>query len=170
MQDKTPSRDPGQAFSRAAAGLIPSHRILVADDDKGVRLLIARQLQEAGYHVDSAEDGAVAWSMLQVSDYDLLVTDHNMPYVTGIELVRKLRSARKALVVVLISGLMPAAELKLQPSLNLAATLEKPFTGDELTAIVGHALQAGGVSGPPTTDHPVPHRGLTQSRTARLQA
>ena len=94
----------------------------------------------SGYYVDAAEDGAVAWDALQRESYDLLVTDHNMPKVSGIELVKKLRSARMALPVILASGTMPVDELDRHPWLQLAATLHKPFTADELVDTVKKVL------------------------------
>ena len=170
MENKSTWHGSGHVIPLATTELMPSHRILVADDDESVRLLVVRELRDSGYHVDSAENGAIAWDMLQVGDYDLLVTDHHMPHVSGIELVGKLRSAQRALSVILISGLMPIADLKRQPWLGLAAALEKPFTGDELTAAVGNALQALQTSSSPDVSRPLMHRGITQSRAARPQA
>jgi YesN/AraC family two-component response regulator len=57
--------------------------------------------------VDTAEDGEFGWEALQAKNYDLLITDNNMPKVSGLELVKKLRSARMALPVILASGAMP---------------------------------------------------------------
>lgn len=99
-------------------------------------------LAHSGYHVDAAEDGAIAWAALQAKPYDLLITDHNMPKVTGVELVRYLRSANMALPVVMVTGTVPAHELAQNPSLQLAATLEKPFAIAELLDTVENALRA----------------------------
>jgi len=112
------------------------------DDDVSIRRLIAHELARSGYQVDSAEDGDVAWDILQLGNYDLLVTDNNMPKVSGVDLVKKLRFARMALPVILISAVMPTEELNRHPWLQLAATLAKPFTSDELVATVGDALRA----------------------------
>jgi len=118
------------------------HRILVVDDDTAVRQQCAELLTDSGYHVDAAEDGAIAWDTLQRNGYDLLVTDHSMPKVTGVDLVKKLRAARMALPVILVSGSIPIEELNRHPWLQLAATLLKPFTSDELLATVKEALRA----------------------------
>jgi DNA-binding response OmpR family regulator len=116
----------------------------VVDDDVSIRELIAHELARTGYLVDSAEDGAAAWNALQLRAYDLLVTDHNMPMVSGLDLVKKLRSAGMALPVILISGMIPSEELKRNPSLQLAATLSKPFSDDELLGKVKQALNGAG--------------------------
>jgi DNA-binding response OmpR family regulator len=128
------------AAAPASGGTNSSCRILVVDDDADARLQSTEVLTHHGYHVDAAEDGAVAWDTLQVNDYDLVVTDHKMPKVTGVELVEKLRAARMALPVILVSGAIPTDELNRHPGLRLAATLLKPFTADELVLAVKEVL------------------------------
>ena len=120
----------------------PSKRILVVDDDISVRVLSAEVLISLGYHVDIAADGAAGWEALHANSYDLLITDNNMPKVSGIELVKRLRSARMTLPVVLASGSVPTEELSRNPSLQLAATLLKPFSPDELLGTVKQVLCA----------------------------
>jgi CheY-like chemotaxis protein len=58
-------------------------RILVAEDDPDIRRLNSEALLCSGYHVDAVENGADAWEALQLKDYDLVVTDYNMPKLTG---------------------------------------------------------------------------------------
>ena len=117
-------------------------RILVADDESGIRRFNAKVLKRYGYEVDIAEDGAAAWEALQTGTFHLLITDHDMPKLTGIELVKKLRSARMALPVILATGGLPAKELVQDPSLQLAAMLPKPFSIDELLETVRVVLRA----------------------------
>lgn len=121
---------------------VPSftRRILAVDEDRDLRLLYADALAGGGYQVDFAEDGAAAWGNLQANHYDLLITEHAIPKLTGVELVRKLRAARMALPVVMTSGRLPAHELVQNPALQLAAVLWKPFTIDTLLATVQEAL------------------------------
>jgi two-component system OmpR family response regulator len=120
--------------------LNPHQRILVVDDDDDIRRLNTEVLACSGYKVDAAADGAVAWDTLQLNSYDLVLTDHDMPKVTGIELLIKLRAARMALPVILVSGTITAEKLKLYPWLQIDATLLKPYTPDELLATVRKVL------------------------------
>jgi DNA-binding response OmpR family regulator len=122
----------------------PCHRILVADDETAIIQAMMVVLTHSGYHVDAAEDGAIAWAALQAKPYDLLITDNNMPKVTGIELVKNLRSARMALPVIMVTGTIPTHELAQDPSLQLAATLEKPFAIADLLDTVKNVLRATG--------------------------
>lgn len=116
-------------------------RILIVDEDHDLRLLYGEALAGAGYQLDFAADGATAWAMLQSPRYDLLITEHALPKLTGVELIRKLRAAHMALPVVLAAGRCPEAELARHPALQLAAVILKPFTIDLLLATVTEALR-----------------------------
>jgi FixJ family two-component response regulator len=71
-----------------------------------------------------------------------LITDNRMPRVTGMELIKKLRSEDMMLPVILASGTVPAEELKRHPWLLLDATLEKPFTVAQLLEVVKQVLRS----------------------------
>ena len=123
------------------------HRILVVDDDSDLRLLYAEVLARPGYHVDAAEDGAAGWEALQANNYNLLITEHSLPRLTGVELVRKLRAARMAVPVVMAAVRLPTQELAQNPPLQLAALLSKPFYISELLQTVRAVLRATDSSG-----------------------
>jgi len=117
-------------------------RILLVDDDPYARELNAGVLIRSGYNVDIAGDGADAWKSLNDVSYDLLITDNQMPRVTGLELIKKLRSEDKTMPIILASGAMPTEELKQHPWLRLDAMLSKPFTIAELLETVKKVLGA----------------------------
>lgn len=122
-----------------------SHRILAVDDDSDLRLLYIDALaRPGGYHVDVAEDGAAGWNALQAHNYNLLITEHEMPRLSGVDLVKKLRAAEMALPVVMAAVRLPEDELARNPWLHLAATLEKPFAVDTLLETVRAVLGATG--------------------------
>jgi DNA-binding response OmpR family regulator len=149
----------GESYSasstgRQARGLWNPPRILVADDDDDIRVFSDWVLTAYGYRADTAADGADAWKALRARSYDLLITDHNMPKVTGIELVRTLRSERISLPVVLMSGTLPEEALVQNSSLQLAGTLLKPFTMDELVGKVRKVLYSAGIGPSPASSSP----------------
>jgi DNA-binding response OmpR family regulator len=119
-------------------------RILLVDDDLLILRIYQAVLSRFSYQTETAEDGAVAWKALQTSGYDLLVTDNNMPRVSGVELVKKVRAAHMALPVILASGNLPTGELDRNPWLQPVATLTKPFTGEELLGTVKRVLRESG--------------------------
>src|SRR5450755_1757959 len=76
-------------------------RILVVDDEPLIRLLYIRLLSDSGHQVDSAEDGAVAWDALQLTAYDLMITDNVMPKVSGVDLLKRIYAARMTVPVIM---------------------------------------------------------------------
>lgn len=124
----------------------PARRILVVDDDEDIRQVSARVLRHFGFQTETAADGAAAWEALQAAGYDLLITDHNMPEVSGAELVKKVRSARMTLPVILASGAMPTHELDGNAWMQPLTTLVKPFSGVQLVAMVRAVLAQPAVS------------------------
>ena len=142
MTDKntSPAGEPASAPLQREPN--PPHRILVVDDEPHIRQLSTKVLIHSGYHVDAAADGAAAWEALSADSYDLLITDHNMPKLTGVELLKKLRAARMALPIIMATGTLPKEEFTRYPWLQPAATLLKPYTIAELLGTVKDVLRA----------------------------
>ncbi|MDE5204365.1 response regulator [Citrobacter amalonaticus] len=74
-------------------------RVLIADDLPFSRLLLKRQLMTLGIMADEADNGEMALHYLQQGNYDLLITDLNMPVMDGIELARQVRKSNTTLVI-----------------------------------------------------------------------
>lgn len=71
-------------------------RILVVDDFATMRRIIKNILKQLGFNnIDEADDGANAWDRLNRGDIDFVVSDWNMPNMTGIELLRKVRASEE---------------------------------------------------------------------------
>lgn len=114
-------------------------RVLVADDDSGVRSVCRVILQSAGFDVDLVADGYAARRALEAERYDLLLTDNHMPGLSGLELIDELRAAHADLPVILMSGNTEAGELAEQTANGLAAFLPKPFAVHDLINTVQKA-------------------------------
>ena len=122
----------------------PFRRILLVDDERDVLGLNAEVLFRAGYHVDTAENGDSAWTALKANRYDALITDNTMPGMTGLDLIKKLRSEDMTLRVILASGTVPAEELNRCPWLQVDALLPKPYSIAELLKTVNWVLRPTG--------------------------
>jgi len=151
MQENEVSLPGGLVYSPLRCQASPPHRILVVDDDTAIRQLNAEMLLRSGYDVKMAEDGADAWNVLGKEQFDLMITDHNMPKVTGVELLNKLHRARMVLPVIMATGTFPHQEFARRPWLRAPATLLKPYTvGDMLKTVkdllCGAAVASGGAS------------------------
>jgi DNA-binding response OmpR family regulator len=109
-------------------------RVLVAEDDPGLRSVLERGLHEQGYVVDAVVDGTAALSYLRSYTYEVVVLDWRMPSTTGIEVVRAMR-ARGDRTPVLMLTARDATEDRVE-GLNEGADdyLVKPFTFAELVA------------------------------------
>ena len=118
------------------------HRILVVDDDPGIRQIGTEVLVHHGYQVDAAEDHTTGWKALQTYTYDLLITDLDMPRLSGLKLVKRLRDARLALPVILASGTMTPQELNRNPWFHLSGALLKPVSPEQLLQTVQTVLRA----------------------------
>jgi DNA-binding response OmpR family regulator len=133
--------------AKAAAAPTPGathlpRRILVVDDDTGIRQLGTEVLNRNGYQVDAVEDHTAGWKALQTRNYDLLITDLDMPRLSGLKLVKRLRDARLALPVILASGTMTPQELNRNPWFHLSGALLKPVSPDQLLQTVQAVLRA----------------------------
>jgi DNA-binding response OmpR family regulator len=139
-------------------------RVLVAEDDPGLRSVLERGLREHGYVVDAVEDGNAALAYLRSYAYEVAVLDWRMPGTTGIEVVRAMR-ARGDRTPVLMLTARDATEDRVE-GLNVGADdyLVKPFTFAELNARLS-ALQRR----PPLALDPVLTCGdLTYDPTTRM--
>jgi CheY-like chemotaxis protein len=119
-------------------------RILVVDDDRASRLISLDALTASGYEVEVANDGADGWEALQTYDYDLVLTDNHMPRMTGLEMIEKLNSARMTIPIIMATRSLPVDDFARRPWLKPDATLQKPFTSDDLLNMVRNALGMGG--------------------------
>jgi DNA-binding response OmpR family regulator len=141
-------------------------RILVAEDEPDIRQFNTEVLTESGYHVDAAEDGEVAWQSLNTGSYDLLITDYDMPKVSGIDLLKRLHAARMALPVIMVSGRMPTEELKRHPWLQIHVALLKPYTIEDLLGTVKEVLRTTNSAREPIA---LPQNLQSQPSADRLQ-
>jgi two-component system, chemotaxis family, sensor kinase CheA len=116
--------------------------ILLAEDDPIVRRLSNRILARAGYRITAVNDGLSAWDALNEGDFDLLVTDNDMPNLTGVQLVAKLRLNKVRLPIIFASGSADFFKGEEYRWLDFSACLQKPFTPDELLQTVARVLNA----------------------------
>jgi DNA-binding response OmpR family regulator len=134
------SQSPEMARAPVQSQTNPPRRILVVEDEPEIRRINAMALHRAGYHVDTAEDGIVAWEALGGSHYDLMITDNNMPNLTGMQLLRRMHAARRVLPFIMATGNMPEEEFAKYPWFQPAATVLKPYAIEELLAAVKKVL------------------------------
>lgn len=118
-------------------------RILIIDDDIGFRDLLRIHLSSAGYQVQVAEDGVTGGRALLEQAPDLIVSDVNMPFLDGFELLSLMRSdaGTAAIPVILLSGRSDGDSMAKAVELGAADFLTKPVTRDQLLESVQACLE-----------------------------
>jgi CheY-like chemotaxis protein/tetratricopeptide (TPR) repeat protein len=128
-------------------------RILLAEDNESLALILQKFLAGQGFSVASAPTGADALHALENGHFDLLVLDLKLPILNGVELLRKLRASSRwsSLPIIIISGAFKG-EKYVEAALRLGVShyLEKPFTQKAFMDAVQSAL-----SGPAATAEPI---------------
>lgn len=117
-----------------------SHKILVVDDEKGIRDLIYALLTMEGYSVATAEDGIAALKKLQNDSYDLLITDLVMPNMGGAELLDWVYQRSLKMAILIITGSPITNMEKDLKDRGAFACIPKPFQLKHLSFMVQKGL------------------------------
>lgn len=129
---------PGAGTEEApSAGLEPrpvAGRALVVDDSRAIREALTTMLAREGWIVDVAEDGTRAWQMAQQLRYDLIVTDLEMPRMSGFELIHRLRGETQhaAIAVIVITSRTSPENRRRARELGVRSMVAKPVTRRKL--------------------------------------
>src|ERR1700694_4015595 len=137
-------------------------RVLIAEDDAGVRSVLERGLTEEGYVCDTATQGDDALHLLRIYDYAAAVLDWRMPGLTGEEVAREARKLKIRTPILMLTARDTIAD-KVQ-GLDAGADdyLVKPFQFEELLARLRALLRR-----PPEVEEPVLGRGRLAARPPR---
>jgi two-component system response regulator HydG len=116
-------------------------KLLVADDDPGLRESLERTLTREGYHVVLASDGRAALERVQTGDFDVIVTDLKMPGLTGLELLRAAKAIAPDVDVILLTAFGTVEEAVKAMKDGAYDFLTKPFRREQLLKLVSKALE-----------------------------
>ncbi len=117
-------------------------RILVADDEQGLRAFVAEALEDDGHTVAQAADGAVAAQRLAKESFDLLITDLKMPRLDGMQLLRQVRTEQPELEVIVLTAFGTVDTAVEAMKLGAFDYLQKPIGGPgELRLLARRALE-----------------------------
>jgi CheY-like chemotaxis protein len=129
-----------------------SKRILVADDEAHILHVVSMKLRNAGFEVITAVDGEEALELCKADPPDLLITDFQMPFLSGLELCKQLRSQERTRDVPAM--MLTARGFDIEPEemaeAKISAVLAKPFSPREILRRVQELL--GSVEAPAVTE------------------
>jgi len=125
--------------------------ILVVDDDREIRDLLARFLRKHGFRVDSAADGRKMWRQLDNGRFDLVVLDLMLPGEDGLSLCRRLRAqAGPATPVIMLTAIGEEMDRIIGLEMGADDYLAKPFNPRELLARIRAVLRRSGTAPAPS--------------------
>jgi two-component system alkaline phosphatase synthesis response regulator PhoP len=117
-------------------------RVLVVDDEIHIVHVVAIKLRNNGYEVISADNGAEAYDLALKEEPDIIVTDFQMPIMSGMELIEKLREndTTKEIPVIMLTARSFAVAQEEQDRLQISGCLSKPFSPKELLSHIEDIL------------------------------
>ena len=116
-------------------------RVLIADDEESIRMVLGTALTQAGHEVETVTTGGDALAALTGGDFDVAILDIRMPDMTGLEVLERIRATDKAVIVIVITAqntMANAIEAMKRGAFNY---LTKPFDLDEVRALVARGSE-----------------------------
>jgi CheY-like chemotaxis protein len=117
-------------------------RVLIVDDEVHIIHVVSIKLRNNGYEVISADNGAEAYELACKEKPDIIVSDFQMPVMSGLELVEKLRECdtTKDIPVIMLTARSFAISQEQQEELRISSCLSKPFSPKELLGNIEDVL------------------------------
>ncbi|NOZ69208.1 MAG: sigma-54-dependent Fis family transcriptional regulator [Deferribacteres bacterium] len=128
------------------------NKILVVDDEKGVRHSFKKILSRCGYDVITAENGTEAVEKASSENPDLVIMDVTMPGMDGLETLKRLKSGNHSITVIMMTAYSTSERAITAMKYGAYDYLTKPFDNDTLIALVKKAIMDGKMSTPVTFD------------------
>jgi len=126
-------------------------RILVVDDEVGLCDFISHYLRNRGFEVEVAFGALEALSLLQQTDFDLVLADIMMPTIDGLEMLRRIKEAKPQTVVVLMTAYASIDKAMKAITYGAADLLIKPFQMTTLLGVIKQSLENASTSNPPAS-------------------
>ncbi len=116
-------------------------KILVVDDDEGVRQVLNQCLQEQGYKVSCADSGEKAIAALKEGTFDLVVLDMVLPRMDGLEVLKQVTALRPEVPILMITGFSSVETAIKAMKMGAVDYVVKPFRMEEVELVIGKALE-----------------------------
>lgn len=119
-----------------------ANRLLLAEDEDVLRMLVVDSLEDCGYEIDEAVDGVEAFEKIQANEYDLVLLDYMMPGMTGLEVVEKTRllPEKQHLKIMMLTAKSQKSDEDLARKTGVDYFLAKPFSPIELANLIEEIL------------------------------
>lgn len=121
-------------------------RILIAEDEEVLRMLMVDTLEDEGHELDEAADGQEAIDQIMGNDYDLILLDYMMPLYTGLEVIEKVRNSpdKSTVKIMMVSAKSQQADKDLVLKSGADYFIAKPYSPAELVQRIEDILNEEG--------------------------
>jgi two-component system, OmpR family, phosphate regulon response regulator PhoB len=116
-------------------------KILLAEDEEVLRMLVVDTLEDEGHEVDEACDGEEAYDLIQKNSYDLILLDYMMPVYTGLELIQLVRNEQNQSKIMMLSAKSQSSEQQKVLDAGADYFMSKPFSPLELVERIEEILK-----------------------------
>ena len=117
--------------------------ILIVDDSRVIQIILSKQLGRLGYYCDTADNGIEALQKIEDGNYDLILLDINMPHISGIEVLRRLKEKRDHPPVVMVSSVDAMEPVRMTFQAGAFDYVTKPWNLEALQFTVVRAIEHG---------------------------
>ena len=117
-------------------------RLMIVDDVTAIRQIVSKVFQDVGYQVTEASRGDEAFELAKLKRVHLVITDVNMPGMSGLELIKALRGLNtyKVTPILILARDASDENIKKAQALGASGFIEKPFTPERLISVVNQVL------------------------------
>jgi putative two-component system response regulator len=129
------------AHSPGAGSEVAAARLIVVDDEEPIREVLSRILERSGYSCDSASDAAEALQVMSERDYDLLLTDMDMPGISGLDLIMQVGRDHPETATMMVTGMDDTVLAHSALDMGAYGYIIKPFEPNEVVINVANALR-----------------------------
>ncbi|HLR74657.1 MAG TPA: response regulator [Virgibacillus sp.] len=116
------------------------HKILVVDDQPGIRLLLTEIFTHKGYEVSTAKTGREALDKINARSFDLVILDYKLPILDGLEVIKQLEQQDCTIPLILMSGLTEQLSKQRKESRLIKKIVSKPFDVQKMSTLVQSML------------------------------
>jgi DNA-binding response OmpR family regulator len=115
-------------------------KILLAEDEEVLRMLVVDTLDDEGYTIDEACDGKEAYQLIKENEYDLILLDYMMPFYSGLELIELIRNEGNQAKIMMLSAKSQSADQQKVLEAGADYFMSKPFSPLQLVKRIEEIL------------------------------
>lgn len=118
------------------------NKILIVDDQPGIRVLLQEVLKKEGYDIQTAGSGVEAVSLLEAEHFDALLTDMKLPGMSGVDILQRVQAKAEQMVIMMMTAYGEMELIEQAKSLGAKHFFTKPFNIIEVRETINNLMKA----------------------------